>query len=65
MSNEAKLICNACNATLDIRQRHACLGFDPAAMAARIDALEDERRALTARVERLEFMIATGQEPLQ
>ena len=65
MSNEAKLICNACNATLDIRQRHACPGFDHEAMASRIEALEDERRALTARVERLEFMIATGQEPLQ
>ena len=40
MSNEAKLICNTCNATLDIRQRHACPGFDHEAMAARLAALE-------------------------
>ena len=65
MSAPIQVTCNACNATLDIRQRHACPGFDHEAMARRIEALEDERRALTARVERLEFMIATGQEPLQ
>lgn len=65
MSAPIQFTCNACNATFHNEQRHACPGFDHAAMAARLDALEDERRALTARVERLEFMIATGQEPLQ
>lgn len=57
--------CNTCNATFDGRGRHACPGFDHEAMARRIDALEDEQRALTACIARLEHIITTGSEPLQ
>ena len=40
MSAPIQVTCNACNATLDIRQRHACPGFDHEAMAARLADLE-------------------------
>ena len=57
MSAPVQVTCNACNATLDIRQRHACPGFDHEAMAARIEALASALDVANARIAHLEHRV--------
>ena len=57
MSAPLQFTCNACNATFPREQRHACPGFDPAAMAARIDALASALAVANARIARLEHRV--------